>query len=417
MVSDWHTLVMGDRRLVTADRVWLGDGPEVIDHGFVLSEAGVITAVGRTADLGSAADGAERTDLTGCTLMPGLINSHVHVILSASMTAVDDFLADREAGVEAMVASATERLEASARVGVTTVRDLGGPNEVVFAVRDGVAAGRIASGRVVASGSPITSPGGHCHWFSHECGTTDEIVSAVRTQSSLGADLIKIFATGGNLTPNTDPFAPQYEEHELAACVREARAAGLPVAAHAHAPEGIRRAAAAGVSTIEHCFFETPDGVAFDQATADLMVANGVGFCPTFGASLLRWMELPPEEVPPVPRRLLAKFDQLRGAQRALRAAGATLVAGSDAGIPMRHHTDYPADVAAMAREDTLGLRPREALEAATSVAARHLGLADCGLLEPGRRADVLAVEGDPLTDIDDLTRTRLVWAAGRPVE
>jgi imidazolonepropionase-like amidohydrolase len=407
---------MADRRLVTADRVWPGEGPGVIDHGFVLSEAGVITAVGRTADLGSAADGAERTDLAGCTLMPGLINTHVHLVFSASMTPVADFLTDREAGVDAMVAAATARLEASTRVGVTTVRDLGGPNEVVFAIRDGVAADRIAGGRVVASGSPITSPGGHCHWFSHECGTSDEIIAAVRTQSSLGADLIKIFATGGNLTPDTDPFAPQYAEDELAACVREAHALGLPVAAHAHAPEGIRRAAAAGVSTIEHCFFETPDGVEYDPRAADLMVANGVAFCPTFGASLLRLMELPREQLAPVPARLLAKFEQLSGALRALRAAGATLVAGSDAGIPMRHHTDYPADVAAMARPDTLGLRAREALEAATSVAARQLGLTDCGLLEPGRRADVLAVEGDPLTDVQDLTRTRLVWAGGRSI-
>ena len=315
-----------------------------------------------------------------------------------------------------MLASAVARLEAAGQVGVTTVRDLGGPNEVIFPIRERAAAGRLAAGRVIASGSPITTPGGHCHWFSHECATSAEIRAAVRTQSSLGADLIKIFATGGNLTPGTDPFAPQFEEEELAACVDEAAASGLAVAAHAHAPEGIRRAAAARVSTIEHCFFETPDGVGYAPETADLMVANGVAFCPTFGASILRLMELPPEQLAPTPARLIGKFEALRSALRSLRAAGAVLVAGSDAGIPMRHHTDYPADVAAMAREDTLGLTPRQALEAATSVAASHLGLADCGLLEPGLRADVLAVEGNPLANADDLTRTRLVWAGGRRV-
>ena len=398
-----------------ADRVWRGDGSAVIEHGFVLAEDGVIAAVGRVADLGSGADGAERTDLPGCTVVPGLINAHVHLVFSASMTPVDDFLAARAAGVDAMVEAASTRLEEAARVGVTTVRDLGGPNEVVFAVRALAASGALAAGRVVASGSPITSPGGHCHWFSHECGSADEISAAVRTQASLGADLVKVFATGGNLTPGTDPFAPQYEEDELVACVAAAAEVGLPVAAHAHAPEGIRRAAAAGVSTIEHCLFETPDGVAYDPATAELMVANGVAFCPTFGASILRLMELPPEQLAPTPARMLAKFDQLRAGMRALRAAGAVLVAGSDAGIPMRHHRDFPADVAAMAREDTLGLSAVEALEAATAVAASQLGLDDCGVLEPGRRADVLAVEGDPTTDAEDLTRTRLEWAGGRP--
>ncbi len=365
---------------------------------------------------GARGDGADTIDLPGCTVMPGLINAHVHLVFSSTLTPVEDFLADRDAGVDTMVAAAVGRLEASARVGVTTVRDLGGPNEVIFEVRDRAATGRVAGGRIIAAGSPITTPGGHCHWFSHECTTSDEIVAAVRTQVSLGADVIKIFATGGNLTPDTDPFAPQYGESEMAACVREATAAGRPVAAHAHAPEGIRRAATAGVSTIEHCFFETPDGIAYDAETADLMAANGVAFCPTFGVSLLRLMDVPPEQLDPVPRRLLSKFKQLTAAQRSLRAAGVLLIAGSDAGIPMRPHTDFPADVAGMAREDTLGLSPREALEAATSVAASHLRLGDRGLLEVGRRADVLAVDGDPLTDIDALTRPRLVWIGGQPV-
>ena len=402
--------------MVTADRVWVGAGSEVIDHGFVLEEEGTITAVGRLADLGSAADDAERVDLGDATLLPGLINAHVHLVLSASLTPVEDLLAEMDAGFDALMARVTANLEASAAVGVTTVRDLGGPNDVLFAARERVADGRIAGTRIVASGSPITSPKGHCHWFSHECSTTEQIVGAVRTQASLGADLIKIFATGGNLTPGTDPFAPQFDQDHLVACVEEATAHGLQVAAHAHAPEGIRRAAAARVSTIEHCFFETPEGVGYDQQTAELMAENGVGFVPTFGANMLELLDTPPEELPPVPRRLMAKFEHIIAGLRATSAAGSRLVAGSDAGIPNRLHSAFAADVAAMTREVSFGLAPREALEAATSASAEHLGLDDCGLLEPGRRADLLAVDGNPLVTADDLTRTRLVWVAGRTI-
>lgn len=402
--------------MITAGRVWAGTGAEVINDGFLLAEDGIITAVGRVAELGSAGDGAERVDLGDCTVVPGLINAHVHLVFSASLTPVDDYLADAESGAPTLLARATENLVAAARVGVTTVRDLGGPNEVILPLRDQVASGAVAGASIVASGSPITSPKGHCHWFSHECAGVDEVRDAVRLQAELGADLIKIFATGGNLTPGTDPFAPQYEVDELVACVDEARKHDMLVAAHAHAPEGIRRAAAAKASTIEHCLFETAAGVEFDPATADLMAANDVAFVPTFGVSVLRLMDVPREELMPVAARMMAKFDLFREALRATRAAGATLVAGSDAGIPNRHHHDFPADVAAMAREDTLGLTPLEALESATSVGADRLGLADRGRLEPGRRADVLAVDGNPLEVAEDLTRTRLVWVGGRTI-
>lgn len=407
---------MRGKRLITADRIWAGAGADVIDDGFLMAEDGVITAVGRVADLGSGGDGAERIDLGDCTVVPGLINAHVHLVFSASQTPVDDYLADAQSGTPTLLARATASLEASARVGVTTVRDLGGPNEVILPLRDRAARGEVAGAQIVASGSPITAPKGHCHWFSHECAGADEVRAAVRTQADVGADLIKIFATGGNLTPGTDPFAPQYDVDALVACVDEARKHDLLVAAHAHAPEGIRRAATAKVSTIEHCLFETATSVEFDPATADLMAANDVAFVPTFGASILRLMQLPREELMPIAARMLSKFELFREALRATRAAGATLVAGSDAGIPHRHHHDFPADVAAMARDDTLGLTPVEALESATTAGADRLGLADRGRLTPGRRADVLAVDGNPLEVADDLQRTRLVWVGGRTV-
>jgi imidazolonepropionase-like amidohydrolase len=402
-------------KILLADRVWDGTAAVAIERGFVAVEGTAITNVGRQVDLGSAVDTADVVDLGGCTVLPGLINAHVHLTFSASAAPVADYVADAEAGLGALTLRAVQNVESAARVGVTTVRDLGTLNEVAFAVRDAAAKGTIDSPRILTSGNPITVTGGHCHWFSHHCDTEDEVRQAVHTQVSSGADLVKIFATGGNMTPGTDPFAPQYTQAELDACVQECHRLGVPVAAHAHATEGIRRAVAARVTTVEHCSFETPDGVEYDPAIAEAMAASGIAFCPTLGVSLYRASLRPPEERNPIVTRLLARHELVVAAFRGLLAAGVSLLAGSDAGIPLRPFSDYPEDVATLVH-DNLGLTALDALRAATSQAAALLGLGDTGVLAPGRRADLLAVEGNPLIDIDELRRTRLVMIAGRTV-
>jgi imidazolonepropionase-like amidohydrolase len=401
--------------LIRADRVWDGVSVAPIDHGFVAVDRSRIIAVGRQAELGSRFSGDAYLDLPGTTILPGLINGHVHLTFSASPTPVEDYLAEAALGPCVLTLRAVANLEAAARAGVTTVRDLGTMNDVAFAVRAAAADGRITSPRILSSGQPITITGGHCHWFSHQCDTAPEIRRAVRRQVSVGADLIKIFATGGNLTPRTNPFAPQYTAEELAACTEEARRLGVPVAAHAHAPEGIRRAVAGGVSTIEHCLFETAEGIEYDPAAADAMAAAEIAFCPTLGASFLNAGD-EQEVVSPNLRRLRARFPHIIHALRGLIAAGVPLLAGSDAGIPNRPFSDYPADVATLTDARSLGLTPRDALLAATSKAATILGVPDSGALAPGRRADLLAVAGDPLSDIADLTRTRFVMLGGIPV-
>ncbi len=400
--------------LLQADRVWDGVAPEPIHRGFVVVEDGLITAVGRQGELGSRFDGARRLDLPGTTLLPGLINGHVHLTFSGSATPVEDYLTDVAAGPCVLTLRAVANLEAAARVGVTTVRDLGTLNDVAFAVREAAAGGRITSPRIISSGQPVTVTGGHCHWFSHQCDTPDEIRRAVRRQASAGADLVKIFATGGNLTPRTNPFAAQFTAEELRVCVAEATRLGLWVAAHAHAPEGIRRAVAAGASTIEHCLFETADGVEFDAGVAEAMAAARIGFCPTIGAGIRRALAAS-DPSPPV-RRIRAKLPAIVAALRGLVDAGVPLLAGSDAGVTGHPFGDYPADVAALVGEDMLGLTPRRALVAATSGAAMILGLTDTGVIAPGQRADLLAVAGDPLTDIADLDRTRYVMQGGTPL-
>jgi imidazolonepropionase-like amidohydrolase len=404
---------------ITADRVWDGLSASPIEQGFVSVDEGRIVSVGRQADLGSDDGGPRRVDLPGATLLPGLINAHVHLTLSASATPIDDYISEAREGIATLTLRAVSNLTAAVQAGVTTVRDLGTINEVAFAIRDATEGGQFVGPRVVTSGRPITVTGGHCHWFSHECDSPREVRSAVRRQVKEGADLIKIFATGGNLTPRTNPFEPQFSEEELAACVDESRRLGVPVAAHAHAPEGIRRSAVARVSTIEHCIFETAQGVDYSPATADMMAAAGIAFVPTLGVSIRRYAD-PLLERPPVVQRFMAKAPLMMDALQRLFRAGAPLLAGSDAGIPFRGFGDFPADVGMLSLQNELGfglgLPARVALTAATSGAAALIGLGDTGVLAPGRRADLLAVDGDPLTNIDDLARTRFVMANGRVV-
>jgi imidazolonepropionase-like amidohydrolase len=407
-------------QVFAADRVWDGLADRPIEKGFVRVDDGVIGAVGRAADLPS---GAEARDLGDVTLMPGLINAHVHITFCASTTVLDDYFKERDAGYETLMARAEENLRRAVSVGCTTVRDLGTLNDVVFTARERIREGALDGPDIVAAGEGITSNRGHCYFFGIEAEGIDAVRAAVRRQHEAGADVVKIFATGGNLTPGTDPFSPQYSADELIACVDEARSRGLPVASHAHATEGIRRSVAAGVNTIEHCFFETPTGLDFDERVAVEMAEKRIAAVPTYGKSLLRYLDDPSlmHELPPERRgvvtRIVSKIPDAMQNFARMRELGVPVIAGTDAGIPNRHFDDFAADVFVLADDGVgIGMGARGALMAATSDNARVLGLDDRGVLAPGRRADLLAVRGDPLARIEDVQNTALVVCAGRAV-
>jgi imidazolonepropionase-like amidohydrolase len=393
--------------------------------GFVLVDDGRIGAVGRWAEVGdSTSPGAAlgRVPIVDCgdaTLLPGLINAHVHLGLSGSMNVLEDYLAERDAGMEVLTARAVANLQAAVATGTTTVRDCGTLNEVAFMVRAGVEAGEVVGPRVLTSGAGLTTSGGHCHFFCHQVDTTAELRAAVTEQARAGADFIKIFATGGNLTPATNPFAAQYGADQIRAVVETAHAAGLSVAAHAHAPEGIANAIAARVDTIEHCNFETEERVAYDEALVEEIAKLGIVVCPTVNGR----KPLPPEEVEalvaayPVAQRMWPRIPEMRRNVRRMFDAGVVLIGGNDAGGIRGISFDlYPLGVAAMADvgQFPVGLSPVDALRASTSLAARACGLTDTGRLNPGLRADLLAVDGNPLDEISDLERVKLVICNGR---
>ncbi|GGS78801.1 hypothetical protein GCM10010156_41910 [Planobispora rosea] len=351
-------------------------------------------------------DGWPVQDLPGGTLLPGLIDAHVHLCADSGPSALDRLSGLTEEQLEASIETS---LEAHLAAGVTTVRDLGDYHDAVLAWRAKAGPDLPA---VVAAGAPITSVGGHCWSMGGEAQGVKGLREAVRRRAERGADIIKIMASGGVLTPGTDTMRPQFTDEELKAAVDEAHALGLPITAHAHALAAVRQALAAGVDGIEHCTCLTPAGVRLDDALLAALAGSGVAVCATLGSD--PDVVVPPQVVMMAARAGITEA-VLQEAVARLHRGGVRLVAGSDAGIgPAKPHGLLPATLDEYVRS---GLPPASALAAATSVAAGACGVGGRkGRIRPGYDADLVVVGGDPTRDITAVARPLAVYLAGRPV-
>jgi imidazolonepropionase-like amidohydrolase len=371
---------------------------EMIPRGGVLVDGPVIVAAGPLESLAPLAGPAEVVDLGGLTLMPGLVDVHVHLGFDGGPDPVARMKAETDAEQLVLMLHSARAL---LRAGITTARDLGARGFLDVVVRDAIAHGLADGPRLVTAARPLTPTGGHCWFMGGECDNADELRRMVRLHHKMGADLIKVMSTGGFMTTGSAPWYAQFTAAELTAIVAEAHRLGKRVAAHAHGAEGIARAVAARVDSIEHCSFSGLDGkygAAFDPAVADEMAAQGIYAGPTMNI------------------RTLQMHAQV-GAARAkvitgLYSRGVQIISGTDAGIRNCPHDAFASGLEALV---LAGLPVRETLVAATERAARALGLDDrTGTLEPGKDADLIAVRGDPLADIAVLHNVELVVARGR---
>jgi len=371
----------------------LFDGDRLVDRPIVLVDGGKVIATGEAPPAE-----VEVVDAGDVTLLPGLIDCHQHLCFDGNGPLEQQVSGIDDSALRARARVAAERALAG---GVTTLRDLGDRGWVTLGLRHDDHLPTI-----LAAGPPITRENGHCWYLGGCCSDDASLRRAVRDRVERGCDVVKVMATGGALTPSYPMWEPQFSVHELRIVVDEAHRQGLPVASHCHGIDGIERSLDAGVDSIEHCTFFTANGRSEPNETLLARVAaSGVVVSATLG----RLPDMPTTAV------YADNEETVRAARRRLHELGATLVAGTDAGIgPAKPHDVLPR---ALVDFVASGMTPGEGLQALTSVAAKACGVNDHkGRLAAGFDADILAVQGDPTRHPDSLASVVGVWKAGHRV-
>jgi len=380
--------------------VTLFDGRALRTRAGVLVSNGAISWVGPHARAPREARAAHEEEGTGKTLTPGLIDCHVHLCFDGTA----DFAAEaRELTEPLATLKAVRNMGRQLDRGVTTVRDLGGTGSVVCQVARAVEEGIVPGPRVVAAGQALTITGGHGHgMIAREVDGADAVRKAVREQIRAGAGAIKIMATGGILTPGIGADFAAFTPEELEAAVDEAHKWGRAIAAHAIGAAGITNAVLAGVDSIEH-------GSQITTEAARMMKESGTFHVPTISA--IRGILDHADEVPAY---AVEKAERIAGAardsfRRGLRA-GVRLACGTDAGTPFNPHGNAPLEIVRMVE---WGLTPLKAMQAATSNGAELLRVPEVGTVEPGKAADLVLYDGNPVEQIDVVLKPAMVVKAG----
>ncbi len=354
-------------------------------------------------------------DLRSAFVLPGLIDSHVHLTSQQNANGRLENVTESNA-TQAMVGARYARRTLNA--GFTTVADLGASNESIFALRDAVRRGDVPGPRIIAAGSAVSVHGGHgdingyrediMHVLSPEsvCSGVEDCMRAVRLQVRSGADIIKITATGGVLSNTAAGLAQQFSEDELAAIVASAHRMGRQVTAHAHGVDGINAFLKAGGDSIEH-------GTYLDDESMRLFKSHNAWLVPTLMAGdYVARMASGPDNffTPAQTAKALEAGPKMLDMARRAHDGGVRIAFGTDSGVSA--HGDNAQEFALLVRA---GLTPLEAIQAATVGAAEHLKIAnEAGRLAAGMPADLIAVSGDPLNDVTELQRVRFVMKGGQ---
>ena len=402
--------------VIKAARLFDGKNERLTTPGVIVVVDGKIQSLGAGAQIPA---GAEVIDLGEATLMPGFMDAHTHLTGEASDDWKQDELDSFKKTVPEQALDATVHARKTLMIGFTTVRDVGANDLIDIGMRNAIGNGKVAGPRMLVAVRSIGATGGHCDptggyrpgVFDLSTGIeeavangADAVRAAVRLNIKRGADVIKVCATGGVLSLTGDVNSPQMTQAELDALVDEAHSLRRKTAAHAHGAEGAKRAIRAGIDSIEHGSF-------LDDEALDLMRAKGTFLVATLMApqglreKLDRGLYMPPN----VEAKARAAIASIQTMFRKAVTKGVRIAFGTDAAV--YPHGRNAEEFRLMVE---LGMRPIDALRAATSVNAELFGLSDqLGTLAPGKLADIIAVPGDPTRDIRETERVFFVMKEG----
>lgn len=382
-----------------------------VDAGVIRTNGAILIHNGRIEAAGNSIShsGEQKMDAAGAYVCPGLIDGHVHLFLNAGPSPRSAFLSSDD---EALMRTAEANAALALRSGITTVRDCGGPAHLVFRFAEGVRRNELAGPRILAAGSPLTRPQGHCHFFGIEVASPEDARRAVDRQVAMGAALIKLMASGGGLTPGTDPAEADLPLAIMRAAVDAAHANGIQVCAHCHAAESISRALDAGVDTIEHASFVRPDGPPdFQPEIAARIKDQSVAVGPTAvsGVRVAQAIRSGGTQNGR-DRDAVQRLEARRRHTARFLEAGVRILAGSDCGVAL---TPFNSLVDELYEYVNAGMTPAAALRSATSDNARYLNQPGIGNLKAGSAADLLFLSGNPLESLEPLRAPLVVMKEG----